>query len=444
MANPSNALRAVQTYQPSGLAYLENLCCFASNANPKFKDFQTKTANLGATITFEIPPDSITSQGLVASFQSSNQLFQSLTCDQAANASRAFTNQEEVFNLEADDYMEQFGKADVEELANTIEISLAKNANSSVPVMTVDSNGQSVPTGALHVESGPYRFYGDGTSAINSYQQLAQMVTNFKNLGASNDLRVFLPDTIIPTIIGTGLNQFVPKRNDEDAMSWELGDFGTPPVKYLTSNLLPYQIAGTIGNSSGTANQMTVVSTNDPTGQNITQITFSTSVSTDSQAILAGDLFQFIDNVSGQKNIRYLTYRGHAVSSQSVQCRATANAASSGGSITVNISPALVSAPGSNQNISTPITAGMKVQVLPSHRCGLLVASSAFYVAMPMLPDEEPFPTQSKNDPNTGLSLRMYYGSRFGQNQRGMVTDQIWGSTIVPKYSMRIAFPITV
>jgi hypothetical protein len=444
MALPSNALVAVQTFQPSGLAYLENLCCFASNANAKFKDFQNKTANLGQTISFDIPPDSISADGLVASFQASNQIQQTLTCDQAKNAARAFTNQQEVFNLDADGYMEKFGKADVEELANAIEINLAKNADSSVPVMTVDSNGQSVPTGALHTESGPYRFFGDGTTAINSYQQLAQMITNYKNLGAVSDIKVFLPDTIEPAIIGSGLSQFVPKRNDETAMSWELGDFGTPPVKYLKSNLLPLHTSGTIGNSSNPNNIMTVVSTNDPTGQNVTQITFSTPVTTDSQAILSGDLFQFNDGVSGQVNMRYLTYRGHGVSSQLVQCRATANAASSGGSITVSIAPALVWASGSSQNINTPITAGMKVTVVPSHRCGLLVAGNAFYLAMPMLPDEEPFPTMSKTDPNTGLSLRMYYGSRFGQNQRGMVTDQIWGSTVLPKYSMRVVFPATV
>lgn len=444
MALPSNTLIAVQTWQPSGLAYLENLTCFASNANAKFKDFQTKEGNLGQTVTFDIPPDSITSNGLVATFQASVQQTQSLTCDQAANAARAFTNQQEVFNLDADSYMDKFGKADVEELGNAIEINLAKNANSSVPVMTVNSQGQSVPTGALHTESGPYRFYGDGTTAINSYQQLQQMVTNFKNVGSAGDIKVFLPDTIVPAVVGSGLTQFVPERNNETAMSWEIGEFGTPRVKYLQSNLLPIHTAGTIGNSASPDNQMTVVSTNDPTGANVTQITLTTAVTADSEAILSGDLMQFVDSVAGQTNMRFLTFRGHAVSSQSVQIRATAQAESSGGSITISITPALVWKAGSNQNINTPITAGMKLQVLPSHRCGLLVSTNAFYLAMPMLPDEDPFPTANKNDPTTGLSLRMYYGSLFGQNQRGMVTDSIWGSVLVPRYSMRMAFPVNV
>lgn len=445
MTVPSNILQAVATYQPSGLAYFQNYCCLLSDANKKFKDFQKLQGNLGASVTFDVDPDSIASAGLVANFQASVQKVNTLTVDQAYNTARAFTNQQDVFNLDANDYMQRFGKADVEELGATVEANLAANAHSAVPVMTVDSNGQSIPTGALHTESGPYRFYGDGTTAINSYQQLQQAITNFKNLGAVSDIKFYLPDTIVPAVVGSGLTQFAPNRNNETAMSWDIGDFGTPLVKYRQSNLLPLHVSGTIGNSAGASQIMTVVSTNDATGANVTQITFSTPVTSDSSAILSGDLFQFNDNVTGLNNVRFLTYRGHAVSSQAVQCRATANAASSGGgSITVTLATPLVWAAGPSQNINTPIVAGMKVTVMPSHRCGLIVGGNAMFVGMPTLPDEVPFPTSSKNDPQTGASLRMYYGSRFGMNQKGMITDAIWGSIIVPQYSMRVLFPATV
>ena len=166
--NPTNALVAVQAFQPSELDFLVNACPLARNANTKFKDFQNKTANLGDTVGIWIPPNSIAGDGLVASFQGSTQKEHTLTCDQAANASRAFTNQQYVFNLDANDYIQQFGKADVLAVATKIEINLGKNANSSVPVMSINSNGQSIPTGALYTNSGPYRFFGDGTTAINS------------------------------------------------------------------------------------------------------------------------------------------------------------------------------------------------------------------------------------------------------------------------------------
>jgi hypothetical protein len=56
MAVPNNILQQVQTYQLSNLAYLQNLNCFVATANTKFKNFEKLTANLGDTVTFDLPP----------------------------------------------------------------------------------------------------------------------------------------------------------------------------------------------------------------------------------------------------------------------------------------------------------------------------------------------------------------------------------------------------
>lgn len=447
MASPNNLFNNVSTYQASGLAYFQNYVGALKIANTKFKDFQNYTGNLGASIDFDIDPDSAGSVGLIASIQASTQKKQTLTCDWAYNVGRGFTNQELTFNLDADGYLERYGKADVAELASFIEANILKNADSSVPVMIQDPNNKSatIPNGQLHTESGPSRFYGDGTTPINSYQQLAQMVTNFQNVGALPNLAVILPDTITPAIIGNGLNQFAPKRNDELAQSWELGNFNN--VEYIKSNLLPIHVSGGIGNqtANSAAQQLTVVSTNDSTGNNVTQITFSSPLTSLNNAVLSGDLGQFLD-VSGYQPLRFLTKRGHIATASPVQIRAINNADTNGsGLITINLDPnqALVWAPGPTQNINTPIVAGMKLQMTPSHKCGLLVGGRALFVAMPQLPDEDPFPTAYKSDPDTGVSIRMYKGSLFGQNLRGMITDAIWGSTLVPIYSMRVLFPLS-
>lgn len=438
----SNILQQVQTYQRSELGYLLNLCCFVSTANTRFKDFDKIETNLGSSVTFDLPPRATTTNGLVASWQVAVQRVQTLTCDQAANTSFTVTAQQRIFNLEKgeDEYMKVFGKAFMEELANKIEGNLALNAISAVPVMTVNDQGQSVPTGALHTESGPYRFFGDGNTQLTSYQQLAQAIMLFKNYGSvQNGIKVYLPDTVTPQIIGSGLNQFAPERNNEDAMSWELGEFGTPRVKYYASNLLPIQNAGTIGNA-GTV--LTLVSTNDPTGQNVTQLTFS-GAGTDANAIKSGDLMSFNDGVSGLPNMRYLTFIGHYVSANKVQIRATADSASSGGNVTISITPALNWAGGANQNLNNTLQAGMQITVLPSHRAGLIVGGNALFVAMPQLPDQSPFATANEYDDVTGVSMRMTYGSVFGQNQMGLINDATWGSTIPPEYSMRFIIPLS-
>lgn len=435
---PNNILQQVQTYQRSSLGLLLNLCCHIATANTKFKDFDKIQANLGSTVTFDLPPRFTSAAGLVASFEPAVQRVLQLVADQANNTSFAVTAQQRIFNLEKgeEDYMRVFGKSAIAELANLVEQNIALNWASAV-VSQVNN-----PTNAQNTFSGPFRFFGDGSTAISSYQQLAQANMFFKNFGAvAEGMKVYLPDSIIPAIVGNGLNQFVPERNDEIAMSWEVGEFGTPRVQYYQSNLMPIHVSGDTG-VNGQA--LTVISTNDPTGQNVTQITVSGATVSDANAVFAGDMFQFKDGVSGQPNMRYLTFIGHAQSANPVQFRAVANSGANGsGNVTINIYPALNWAGGANQNLNNPIAAGMQLLTFPSHRCGGILGGDAFFIAMPQLPEQSPYDTANEYDPDTHASLRLTYGSVFGQNQTGMIYDEVHGSVIVPEYSMRFLIPLS-
>lgn len=432
---PNNILQQVQTYQRSSLGLLLNLCCFVSTANTRFKDFDKIQANLGSTVTFDLPPRFTTAAGLVASFEPAVQRVLQLVCDQAANTSFAVTAQQRIFNLEKgeEDYMRVFGKSAIAELANQIEANIALNATSAVT---------SQLTNTVNTFSGPFRFFGDGSTPITSYQQLAQFIMFFKNFGSvAEGIKFYLPDTIVPAVVGNGLNQFVPHRNDDIAMSWEVGDFGTPLVHYYQSNLLPIHISGDTGVNAQT---LTVISTNDPTGQNVTQITVSGATASDANAVFQGDVFQFKDGVSGFTNVRYLTFTGHVQSANPVTFAATANAgANAAGQVTISINNPLNWAGGANQNVNTPIVAGMQLLTFPSHRAGLIVGGDALYIAMPQLPEQSPFDTANEYDPETGVSVRLTYGSLFGQNQTGMIYDNTWGSVVVPEYSARLLVPLS-
>jgi hypothetical protein len=391
--------------------------------------------NLGSTVTFDLPPRFTTTQGLVASWQAASQRVQQLVADQSNNTSFTVTSQQRIFNLEKgeEDYTKVFGRSAIAELANLVEGNIAKNWDSSV-VSQVD--------GTTNTFSGPYRFYGNGSDSISSYQQLAQMVMLFKNYGSvATGMKVYLPDTIIPSIVGNGLNQFSPQRNDDIAMSWNVGSFGTPPVEYYQSNLMPIHVSGNTGVNAQT---LTIVSTNDPTGQNVTQLTVSGASNSDSNAIKSGDLFQFKDGVSNQPNMRYLTFVGHYQSANPVQFRAVNDAGSNAsGVVTFSITPALNWAGGANQNLNNPIAAGMQLLTLPSHRAGGVLGDNGLFIAMPQLPEQRPYDTANEYDKDTGASIRLTYGSLFGQNQTGMVYDEVHGSVIVPEYSMRIVIPLS-
>lgn len=433
---PNNILQQVQTYQRSSLGLLLNLCCHIATANTKFKDFDKIQANLGSSVTFDLPPRFTTTAGLVASFQPAVQRVLQLVCDQANNTSFSVTSQQRIFNLEKgeEDYMRVFGKSAIAELANLIEGNIALNWDSGVV---------SQLTNTPNTFSGPYRFFGNGSTAISSYQQLAQAIMFFKNYGAvAEGIKVYLPDTVIPSIVGNGLNQFAPERNNDIAMSWEVGDFGTPVAHYYQSNLMPIHVSGDTGVNGDT---LTVISTNDPTGNNVTQITVSgASVTSDANAVFDGDLFQFKDGVSGQPNMRYLTFIGHFPSANPVQFRAVANASSnSSGDVILTITPALNWAGGANQNLNNPIAAGMQILTFPSHRCGGILGGQALFMAMPQLPEQSPYDTANEYDPETGAALRLTYGSVFGQNQTGMIYDETHGSVLTPEYSMRYMVPLS-
>lgn len=432
---PNNILQTVQTYQRSSLGLLLNLCCFVSTANTRFKDFDKIQANLGSSVTFDLPPRFTTAAGLVASFEPAVQRVLQLVADQAANTSFAVTAQQRIFNLEKgeEDYMRVFGKSAMAELANQIEANIALNAVSGVV---------SQLTSTANTFSGPYRFFGDGSTAISSYQQLAQAVMFFKNYGAvAEGMKIYLPDTVIPSIVGNGLNQFVPRRNDDISMAWEVGDFGTPLVHYYQSNLLPIHVSGDTGVNAQT---LTVISTNDPTGQNVTQITVSGATASDANAVFQGDVFQFKDGVANQPNMRYLTFIGHNQSANPVQIVATANAGANGsGNVTISFNPPLNWAGGANQNLNNPIVAGMQLLTFPSHRAGLIIGGDGLFIAMPQLPEQSPFDTANEYDPDTGVSIRLTYGSQFGKNQTGMIYDNVWGSVVVPEYSMRFLVPLS-
>lgn len=416
MALPNNIVQNVETYNMADLAYLQNDNCFIATANKKYQDFQkANPANLGATITFDKPARFVANDGLVVNFQGVEQRVQSLTVDRAKNIGLDISAQELIFNLE--DYMERFGKSAIKELGAVVESDIAGLC-----------------------ESAPYRFYGNGITPINSFNQLGQMLAFFRNFGAARDMtRGYLSDIIVPDIVGSGLNQFVPQGNEELRNSWELGAFSK--CEWYESNLLPEHISGSEGQAGVT---LTVVSVVTNTDGGVIAITFSgTSAASDADSVKLYDRFQFQDNVAGFQNIRFRTFEGHKPSACPVQFKATAAAASDGISqVTVSIDPPLQAANGKNQNITQQIVAGMQVKVLPSHRVGMVQSGNQMYAAIPPLPDCDPFTTSVVTDMDTGASLRMYTGAQFGQNLYGTVHDIIWGKTQVSDNAIALIFPL--
>lgn len=415
MAN--NILQQVQTWQQANLAFLLNSFAFLKNSNKKFKNFQEISNQLGSTVTFERPPRFTTTNSLIAQFQSAEQNTQSLTVDKQISVSYEFTAQQIVFN-DVEGYMNRWGKAATKEMGTKIESDLA----------------------SLCV-SAPYRFFGDGVTQINSYGQLAQALAMFRNFGAATqNTQGYLSDIAVPAIVNSGLQQFATNRNNESAMSWELGPYSN--CDWFESNLLPLHTAGTEGEQGSVLTVVSVVKNADDA---VISITFSgTNAANDADSVKQNDKFEFSDGVAGQPNMRYLTYIGHLPSANPVQFRATANAGSTAGSqVTVTIDPPLKASAGKNQNINNEIAAGMQATVIPSHRAGLIMSGDPLFLAMPRLPDQSPYTTANEADEDSGASFRMTMGAQFGLNSYGMIHDAIWGKTGCSDYMMSLIFPVS-
>ena len=439
---PANILQNVQLYIKGEIAWLDNEFWGIANANKSLEEFNDKKGNLGDVITFDTSPRYISYDGLVITQQPSVQRLQSLICSQAKNVSAGYTDEQFIFNVR--DYMDRFGEAAAMELGTAIESDILLNIVSGV----VGNDPKSPEFNQAQVNSGPFRFFGDGVTPINSFTQLAQAWANFDAFGASRTKkRGVLPIDIVPAIVGTGLNQFSPDRADETSETWRVGRFGGMAVDWSVSNLLPIHVSGTIGDTAAPNNVMTVVSVNDPTGVNVTSITFSEPTGgTDANAVKAGDLFEFNDGVSGKPNMRFLTFIGHKPTRQRVQFRAIANAGTVAGAITVQIQTingvGLVWAQNQNQNLNNAIQVGMTVTPTPSHQAGWMDAGNSFYLAMPKLPDNDPFKTVYFKDKQSGAALRHYWGAQFGLDNRAYVRDSTWGSTLVAEDSMRLIIPM--
>lgn len=408
----ANQLIDVTTYQRAMLALLRNSYVYVAKANTKFKNPQNFTGNLGDSIDFDLPIKQVANRTslVVSSFDPVIQRKQTLTVDEPITVANAYTAQERIFNV--DEFMDDIGRSAVAEIGDGVEGNVALN-------------------NLTHT----YRMYGNGVNDINSSQQLAQAAANYRNTGAPKGrLCGIIPDIKAPAIVGNNLNNlFVLNNNEKQYMSWEIGSFSQ--VDWYTSNLCPTHIAGGVGQRQDT---LTVVSINAAG----TQLTLSGAQNGEVGAVQENDVLTFQDTGGV---IRYLTEHGHQVSQQPVQVRATANAdADGGGQVVVDIFPALNSTAGDAlRNISTPVVAGMTLLPNQSHIAGLLFYQPALMLGMPRLPDQAPFPTANEVDPESGISMRLTYGSKLGENQTGFIHDAIWGSTLVDEYAMRMAFTLT-
>lgn len=412
----ANALVQVQTYQRSGLGALYNQNPWINTANKKFNGFQNIQNQLGSTVNFDLVPRMIGTNSLVANFEAATQRLHPITVDQQFSVSYSFSAQQLIFNVE--DYMQQFGLAAIVQIGNTVGANVAQLARTI-----------------------PFRCFGDGRTAINSFQQYAQALANFRNFGDPGyPTCAYVDDVSMPAVAASGLQQFVTGRNEELANTWQMGNFSA--CDFYQTNLLPVHMAGAYGQGAGITLTITGISADGTT------ITFSSAGGSEAKALAQYDILTL--DPTGAAGLYFLQFTGYQPSSQKVQVRILADAVGSGGgAVTATVYPALVSAvddpTNNNKNINLSLASlvGVTATIVGNRKCGLITGAQALFLAMPRLNEMVPFPTANEVDVKTGVTMRQYFGAQFGQNIQAMVHDIIWGSTAVEEYTMQVAYPLS-
>lgn len=414
MAQPDNIQVLVKELMDSNLAYCQNYLVFAKQANMKFNGFNEGTANLGAIVRYTEEYRFVTQKTLNVkdTFEPTIQDFRELTVNEPSAVPVAYTAEEIMFNVEK--YKHEVFKGMAISLGNEIDINASKVC-----------------------ETQPFRFYGDGIQPIASNNQLVSMLTQYRNFGFANfDIKATLADISIPALTSSQVNQFAPQRNDTMVNSWELGNWSG--VEWFVSNHLPLHESGVIGQEQTT---LTLTGTDDPTGNNITQLTFSGAGAGDTVNLY--DSLYFLLGVPGIRNYFYLQRQGYQVSSNPVQLKVIEPAvADLAGNITIKISPVLCATVGNqNRNLQFNLVPGMQAKLLPNHRCGLIHSGDGFLMAMPKLPSASPWSETMQNLEGSPVSARFYYGMLPFENKYGFVMDAIQGQTITDFRCMKIVFP---
>lgn len=286
-----------------------------------------------------------------------------------------------------------------------------------------------------------WRFYGNPTSPLTTYKQLVSADTRMRLYGTTGQKGVgFIPMSFVDDIVQNGLGDFAPNRNNEDVKDWRIAS----DVRNVWEScaFMPQQNAGTVGKENVL---LTVLSTTTDANGGVIEITFSGAPTSDPDAIKAGDKFQFMDNVAGFNNNRLVQFVGHGGVAAPVQNCVLNDAESDGdGHVSVQLVEPLQASTGQLQNMTQSIVAGMQVRFVGDHTVGVIMQGNPLLVGMAELTSLDPYSSASVKDPDTGISLRLTYGTNpWAENGPvfGWFYNALYGMALDADNAIAMLFP---
>lgn len=461
----SNSFVAVQRYIEGFTGALENVSALISPlvANYNHNDFNQLTGQRGQTIQISLPKRS----DAVPEFPSVGMQTTSpiqerklpLTVDKKWTENWSYNPIERTF----------FDPENIDE--------------EKLKLMTTTLGGYMIIDAAKTLEQNTYRFYNPGINytglipkveRLQSIADIVRMIQYFKLYGCIYyDMNIIF-DMLTPvSLVNNALSQFAVNRNNNYSASWNLGNVAGANI--FVDNMLQIHNAGEIGNAivSGGPLLLQVQSFITQADGGISQITFeplsgqTLPVSTTNGAA-AYDVFEFVDNVGNLPNLRYLTRGTNYVPTDApVQCMVTQAAPSTATSITLNFTPALYyydpnTSPNTfnklERNLNNPIQVGMRIQIMPSHRVGVIMSGKPLLIAAPKIQcphnnfaeykktgyrTKDEISMSVRNNEN-GASFTMQVGRTFPELDTRFYGTVLYGQALYNEQAMRIILPTNI
>lgn len=435
-----NVFKQVQLLTDKQTATLRNFGYPLKYANTKYDNFTNMQGSLGNSVNVAKPFRSVAADGINPPTQGMSKRFQTLAVTQATTVKNAWDVFADQFYSET--FLDEITISQSAAIATAIEQNLMRTISGTM-VGSQDYNtdvvGNNAFAGITQVGSGPYRFYGNGTTPLG-YTDFGIALQQLKAYGQLHrQYDVIMPNLALGPIIGSGVNQFVLNRNERDFESWEIGSYGG--MDFFTTNTLEPVQAGTVGDE---AVELTVVSNTpipgDSPGDSTSILVLSGAAGSDPDAVKVGALGQITT-----AGIYATSFTGYLNTGLKPQFRVLNNSASTaGGQVTLTVTPALVGTTDPLQSVTTPVVAGMKVQIMPTAIRGIIFPRETMYLSMPKLPPRHPFISGISVDPDFNFSLATFYGSVLDTGNTKLITSCTYGGMVLQEYGIAVLFPTTV
>lgn len=440
-ATSTNDLKVVQGYIGNTiLPFLANTFTITLTVDSADKDWNLaeKAGTRGDRYEWKIPPRTQGRNSLGFDADTTGSYIErrmSIVADNEYSTNYGITGEQEALNPR--NILSGLARSNILEMANIVE---RFNAD--------------------QVALGGYRFFGSPIVQQGQMQSVGEIddaIEKFRAFGGQGEATCAIPNVAKSAINQTALQQFAPKRNDDEVIAGEIGYLGgVSDMLFVSSTQLPTHVAGTVSTDTAGVNAGAGYTITSVTPTEETSTASGTSVivlegMTDGDTVVANDMLDIGALVpSATAPLKFLQFTGYQNTNYvNVQCRVTVGGTVASNAVTITVEPALIFDGGNTntqRNLSRAIVVGAsgdKVRFAQSHVCGAVYFKSYVKFACPKLGPVDPWGGASVYSPEIGMGIRNYYGMvGIGKNNYMYVHDMIYGGGTAGEGIARILFPI--